>query len=154
MQFLAEELFLELIVQIKPHMHICPSSRTFRYLRKFGFRPILGWWRSIRWRFSAIFNFGATEPNMTHFLLYLRTLFYQAHLLSPLKIWELGFPEKYKVFMEPPLYHSTRTYIAFAVRKNTRFSRNPLYTIQLGLISSLLFLSWSRCILGSGVELN
>jgi len=112
MHFLAQKLFLKLILQIKPHMHICSSSLTFRYPRKFGFRPILGWWRSILWRFSAIFNFGATEPDMPHFLLHLRTLFYEAH---PSKIWQLWFPKKYKVFMETPLYHSTWTYIVFAV---------------------------------------
>ena len=36
------------------------------------------------------------------FLLHLRTEFFEAHLLSPLNIWQLWFPESFKVFMESP----------------------------------------------------
>ena len=79
-----------------------PVHGLLKYPRKFGFRPILGRWRSILWRFPAILYFGATEPDLQLFLLHLRTAFFQAHLLSPSKIWQLWFPKSYKVFMEPP----------------------------------------------------
>jgi hypothetical protein len=43
-------------------------------------------------------HFGATDPDLPLFLLHLRT----AHLLSPLKTWQLWIPKSYQVFMEPP----------------------------------------------------
>jgi len=53
------------------------------------------------WGFSTILHFGATDPNWPAFLLYLRTAFFEAHLLSSLKILQLWIPKSYKLFMEP-----------------------------------------------------
>ena len=43
-------------------------------------------------------RFSATYPNLQLLLLHLRTAFFEAHLLSPLKIWQLWVPQS---FMEP-----------------------------------------------------
>ena len=84
-------------------MHICLVHGLVEYPWKFGFRPILGQWRSIPWRFSAILHFGAMEPDFQLFLLHLRTVFFEAHLWSPLQIWQLWFQESYKFSLNPPV---------------------------------------------------
>ena len=43
---------------------IVPVYRLLEYPRRSGFRNILGRWRSILWRFPAIFHFDATGPNL------------------------------------------------------------------------------------------
>ena len=53
------------------------------------------------WGFSATFVFCIKAPRPL-FLWHLRTAFYEAHLVSPLKIWHLWVLKSYKVFMEPP----------------------------------------------------
>ena len=64
-------------------MHICPCSWAvgISKKKKIRFRPILSRWRSILWRFSTIWHFGATEPDLPAFSLYTRTDFLEAHLL-------------------------------------------------------------------------
>jgi hypothetical protein len=46
--------------------------------------------------------FVQIDPDLLLFLLHLRTAFFEAHLLSPLKIWQLWVSKSYKVFLEPP----------------------------------------------------
>ena len=88
---------------VKPRMYIClHSTGLLEYPRKFGFRTILGRLRSILWRFVVISHCGAIEPDVPLVLLQLRTEFGAAHLLSPLKIWQLCALTSYKIFMEPP----------------------------------------------------
>ena len=48
----------------------------------------------------AILRFGATGLDLPAFLLYLRTAFFEAQLLSSLKIWQLWSPKSYIVFMK------------------------------------------------------
>ena len=88
---------------VKPRMYIClHSTGLLEYPRKFGFRTILGRLRSILWRFVVISHCGAIEPDVPLVLLHLRTEFGAAHLLGPLKIWQLWFPKSCKDFMKPP----------------------------------------------------
>jgi len=46
-------------------------------------------------------RFGATGTGVPSFLLYQKTLFFEAHLLSSEKTWQLCSPKSYKSFMEP-----------------------------------------------------
>jgi len=52
--------------------------------------------------FSPYWRFVQKRLDMPLFLLHLRTVFFEAHFLSPLKIWHLWALKIYKVFMEPP----------------------------------------------------
>jgi len=47
-------------------------------------------------------HFGATDPDLPLCLLHLRTAFFEAHLLSPSKTWQVWILKSYKVFKEPP----------------------------------------------------
>jgi len=48
-----------------------------------------------------LLRFVSKRTDLPLFSLHLRTAFFEAHLLSPLKIWELRALKSYKVFMEP-----------------------------------------------------
>jgi len=52
--------------------------------------------------FPPLLRFVSKRTDLPLFLLHLRTAFFEAHLLSPLKIWQLRALKSYKVFMEPP----------------------------------------------------
>jgi len=91
----------ELNLPIKSRMHICPGPWAVWIPTKFGFRPILGQWRSILWKFSAILCFDTTGTDLPAFLLYPKTAFFEAHVLSSLKTWRLCSPKSCKVFMVP-----------------------------------------------------
>jgi len=52
--------------------------------------------------FPPLLRFGVERPDLPLFLLHLRTAFFEAHLLSPWKIWQLWTLESYKVLMETP----------------------------------------------------
>jgi len=56
-------------------------------------------------RFSHHFPCAIKVPRLATFLIHLRTAFFESHLLSPLKIWQLWVPKRYKVFIKTPLYH-------------------------------------------------
>jgi len=105
-----QELFLRPYFTHKtPRMHICPCARLLEQSRKFGFRPILGRWRSILWRFSAILHFGATEPDLPAFIL---------HLLEELH------------FLKRILWACEKS-CNFGSWKVTRFSWNPTIPLLL-----------------------
>jgi len=87
-------------------------DRLLEHPRKFGFRPILG----VTVDSVEIFrhfklHFGATDPELTLFLWLLRIGFFEAHLLTYLKIWRLLTPKSYKIFMEPPYTIVTPSHI-------------------------------------------
>ena len=67
---------------IKLRMHVWLCSWAVEISNKIGFRPALGQRQSILCRFSANLHFGATGPDLSAFLLYLRTAFFEAHLLN------------------------------------------------------------------------
>jgi len=51
--------------------------------------------------FPPLLRFVWKNPDLPLFLSHLRTAFFEAHLLSPYKIWQLWVLTSYKVFMEP-----------------------------------------------------
>ena len=53
------------------------------------------------WGFSATLRFVASGTDLPSFLLNLKTAFFEAHLLSSWKTWQLCSPKSYKVFIEP-----------------------------------------------------
>jgi len=54
------------------------------------------------WKFSATFAFCIKVHGLATFFIALTNCFFQVHLLSPSKIWQLRVLKSYKVFMEPP----------------------------------------------------
>jgi len=54
------------------------------------------------WDFFGTVAFCIKAHGLATFLLHLRTALFEAHLSSPLKIWQLRALKSYKVFMEPP----------------------------------------------------
>ena len=84
-------------------------------IQKIRFKPMLGRWRSILRKFSAIFHFGATDPILPLFLLHLSTVFVEVHLLSTWKTWQLWISKSYKVFME-----AHNTLVTHYVRKGSQ----------------------------------
>ena len=102
----------ELGLPIKPCMHICSCSWTDRISKKTW---ILTYFGPVAVDSVEVFRHFACWRHGTRlatFLLHLRIEFFEAHLLSPLNIWQLWFPESFKVFMESPYtivtpYHMT-----------------------------------------------
>jgi len=72
------------------------------YARTLGFGPILLRWRPNMRDFPATFAFCVNRTDLPLFLLYLRTAFFEAHLLSPEKKWQVCSLKSYKVLMETP----------------------------------------------------
>jgi len=52
--------------------------------------------------FPPLLRFGVGRPDLPLFLLHPITAFFEAHLLSPFKIWQLWTLKSYKVLMETP----------------------------------------------------
>jgi len=52
--------------------------------------------------FPPLFRFVLKRPDLPLFSIAVKTSFFEAHLLSPLKIWQLWALKSYKVFMDPP----------------------------------------------------
>jgi len=96
------------IVTPYPYMYV--SCALLEYATTLGFRRILLRWRPKLWGFPATLHFVASGTDLPAFLLYFRTAFFDEHLSSPLKTWQLCSPKSYKVFMEPsypmPLLHT------------------------------------------------
>jgi len=95
--------------------HVCTFAsvrRLLEYQKKFAFRPIFVRWRSIQWRSPAILPFGATDLNLPLFSLHFKTAFFEAHLLSSLKFWQLWIPKCYRTSMEPPCTIVTPWYLS------------------------------------------
>ena len=63
-------------------MDICPSSWAVGISKKIWIQTYSEPVTAILLRFSTILHFGATEPDLPAFILYLRTAFFEAHLLS------------------------------------------------------------------------
>ena len=106
-------------------MHICPCVWALEYARILGFGLILVRRQSNLWGVSATLRFGATEPDLPLFLLHLRTAFFEAHLLSPSKIWQLW------VLRDNVVYWETNRKIIndVWVLKFYQVFMEPLYTI-------------------------
>jgi len=78
-----------------------PVQGLLEYARRLGFGPILVPWQSNLWGVSATLRFVASGTDLPAFLLYLKTAFFEAHLLSSYKTWQLCSPKSYNVFIEP-----------------------------------------------------
>jgi len=52
--------------------------------------------------FPPLLRFGAERPDLPLFLLHIRSAFFEAHLLSPRKIWQLWMLKSYNVLMKTP----------------------------------------------------
>ena len=53
--------------------------------------------------FPPLLRFGAECPDLPPFVLHLRTAFFEAHLLSPSKIWQLWTLKSYRFWWKPPI---------------------------------------------------
>ena len=82
-------------------MPICPCARALGICKNIGIRTCFGSWRAKLWGFHATLHFVASGTNLPAFLLYLRTAFFEAHLLSSYKTWHLCSTKSYNVFKKP-----------------------------------------------------
>ena len=88
----------ELILLIKPFVCIGPSSRAVRISKKIWIQT---YFESATFDSEQIFchfalwRHGTRLATFLSFLLHLRTAFFEAHFLCPLKIWQLWFPKSY-----------------------------------------------------------
>jgi len=92
------------IVLINPYIHICPYSWALGICNKIGIRTYFASVAAESVGFFRHFCVLARNVQTCHFFyhkLHQRT-FFEAHLLSPLKIWQLWTLKSYKVLMESP----------------------------------------------------
>jgi len=119
-------------------MYIVPVHGLLEYPKKNGFRPILGWWRSILWRFSAIFRFDATTGRDLPETEILRRKKMKAHLLSS---WNPGYfvPRKVTRFSwNPPIYTIVTPYPLLHIQR----SRNIIRTHARARVQGLGSITW------------
>ena len=88
---------------INPYKHICPWSWALGICKNIGIRIYFASVMAESVRVFCHFCVLYTSTHTCHFFsLHLRTAFFEAHLLSPLKIWQFWVLKSYKVFMETP----------------------------------------------------
>jgi len=83
-------------------MHICPCSWALGIFKNIGIRTYFALVTAVSVRvFRHFCVWCKKRPDLPLFLLHLNTAFFEEHLLTPLKIWQLWALKSSKVFMEP-----------------------------------------------------
>ena len=108
-----QELFPKAYFTHKPIYSYLPLFMSSWNIQEHGDSDLFGFGGGrICGGFPPPLRFGAERPDLPLFLLHPRTVFFDAHLLSPQKIWQLWTLKSYKVLMETPYtivtpYHTT-----------------------------------------------
>ena len=108
-------------------MHICPLSWALRICRNIGIWTYFGSVTVESVKFFRHFAFWRHGTRLAIFFIADKNCIFLAHLLRPLKIWQLWFLRSYKVFMDSPYTIVTPYDSFFKIRSQLKKVRQPTW---------------------------